>query len=383
MTEDPRQLLAVLFAQQGERLRRVAPRSDEGWRELYARCAALGATGLLHATLRRTRCADLAPLDVRTALRLAHGTHAAQNLALCAEAERVLAGFRAAGVLAAPMKGVALFRERVVEDLGVRPTSDFDVVTRAADRERVLRVLRELGYETRFEELSWKHLPPMRRGDLSIEVHEIAYWSSSTRAVFGVEHLAASDRPTRLGRLAALQLHHLVHGSPPDAALAIRTLGDVDAFLQLARRDDAIRRSLIIAAEAAGMAKELAAADLLLAEARHEDPISTRETASHEEASRGTSSGTESLLALLSAQSDSRHDVLGHALRTIPLQPWRVTGAMLSIVFFPPREVVAVRVGAAVDSPTVTIARIRRPFEVAARVLRSLATRSRAGSRAR
>jgi len=373
MTDEPRQLLALLFAQQGDRLRQLAPSSPRGWAELQTRCARLGATGLLHAALRRTRCTDLAPADVRAALRLGHAANAAQNLALCVEAERILKALGGAQVVAAPIKGVALFREHVVEDLGARPTGDFDLVTRRADRRAVLRTLGELGYEPRFEDLSWKHLPPMTRGDLSVEVHEVAYWSSTTRAVFRADHLTTPDRPRRLGRLAALQVHHLVFGSPPDSGLTVRTLGDVDAFLQLARRDDALGGALRAAAEEAGVASELAAMDGLLAEARGEAPVLGIASRSRGATSARVDIAAQSLIrSMLPAPDDSRGEILAHAFRMARIQPWHVTRDMLAILLFPPRESIARRIGAATGSRAVTIARLRRPFELAGHVLRAL-----------
>lgn len=371
MSLAPRRLLAILFAEDAGRLRAIAPQTNEGWQQLLARCEELGATGLLHAALRRTRTADLAPDDVRAAVRLAHATNVAHNLALHAEATRVLAVLHQAGLTAAPMKGVALFDERVVEDLGARPTGDFDLVTRTSERAAVLSTLSRLGYEARLQGWSWKHLPAVSRGDLSIEVHEIAYWSPTTKEIFDADHLARAERPARIGRLCALQVHHLVLGSPPDAGLAVRTLADVEAFLRLARREHEVRRAILVAAREGGVERELAACESLIAEARG---------ASCELGLRSSAQDAERLLAPLRSTEarDVRADTLAHALRLLPRQPWRVTRDMISLIAFPPAEVVAARLsradGAGSTRSGVTTARLRRPFELLLRVARALPT---------
>lgn len=376
MTVAPRTLLALLFCADERRMRALAPSSAEAFRDLLGTCESLGASGLLHAALRRTRSTDLAPDDVRTRLRLVHATNTAHNLALCAEAKRVLAALAGAKLTAAPMKGVALFAENIIEDLGARPTGDFDVVTRRDERSAVLRTLRDLGYAPTFKEASWKHLPALWRGDLSIEVHEIAYWSPGTRAIFGADHLAHAGRATRIGRLCALQIHHLVLGSPPDAGLTVRTLADVDAFLRLARREPEVRLALLDAAGEAAIMQELAACDALLAEASCA-PIALDLPSSPADAER--------LLAPLRATGprDVRAETLAHALRLIPLQPWEVTRQMLSLIAFPPRDLMATRAQQRAGSPRVLLARVRRPFELVGRVVRALpaALRTRPGPR--
>ena len=216
-------LLEVLLSA-GATSAAAMPEAEAEWTALADRSAELGAEGLLHAAVRRAATGEQLPPAVRDRLRRAHAGAAAKNLQLVAEAERVLAALARAGVMAAPMKGAALFREGIVRDLGIRPTTDLDLATRRADRTPALEVLEQLGYRASRTESSWKHLPPMRRDDLAIELHEIAYWSGRTRAVFGAEHLLVADDAVRLGRLWALQVHHLVLGSPPDAALLVRTL---------------------------------------------------------------------------------------------------------------------------------------------------------------
>ncbi len=364
MTFEPARLLGLLFAPNETQLRELAPASDGDWEALRAECETLGATGLLHAALRRTRCAGLAPQEVADALRLAYATNVANNLSLASEAERVLDALRAAGLVAAPMKGIALFTERVIEDLGTRPTGDIDLVTRSSERAAVLSALGRLGYEGRNEVASWKHLPALWRRGILVEVHEIAYWSASTRAVYGTEHLAEDSRPLRLGRLCALQLHHLLLGSPPDAALVVRTLADVDGFLRIAAREPETRAAIVAAAREAGLERALAGCDALLARARQATAVLDL---------RATEREAEVILAPLRAPpTDHRAAMLLHALRILPVQPWAVTWEMLSLLVFPPPDLIGARLGHSARSAAVSWARVRRPLELAVRVARAI-----------
>jgi hypothetical protein len=347
MTVEPRALLAILLAPDGA----AALRNDDDLRVVTEQAARLGAEGLLHAAIRRA--GDAAP-DVpalRERLRRAHAAITAKNLELMAETRRVLDALARRGLVATPMKGAALFREGVVRDLGTRPTTDLDLVIAPRERERVRRSLERLGYTESASERSWKHLPAMRRGDLAIELHEVAWWSGTSRRTFGVDHLAVDDGSLRLGRLWALQIHHLVLGSPPDPALLVRTLADHASFAARARADRRLTKATEAAAEEAGLAPELAACDAIVAEARGDgrvvggaaDPAIERE-----------------LLAPLTRQRkrDERVEVLAHFLRTARRQPLGVSFATLRILLEPP----------AGASTTRARERTRRALSLASRV---------------
>ncbi len=359
-----RPLLALLFAKDERRLRAAAPTTEDGWRDVHRTCLELGAAGLLHTSLRRTGCSSLPPDDVQAAIRRAHAANTVQNMALEAEARRVLSALRAAHVLAAPMKGVALFVESVVVDVGVRPTSDFDFATLRHQRADVLRVLDELGYAEQHRAISWKHLPARTRGDITVEVHEIAYWHPRTRAVLGATELAAEHRPTRLGRLCALQVHHLVLGSPRDPGLLIRTLADVRAFLALAEDSRELRDAIVAGAAEAGMLEEVAALDAILADVRGEPSVLGLSTSARMQAAL--------LDVLTSPLRGERIEALAHALRVLPVQPFALTRELVSVLAFPSRDFVAASEGAERDSWTVMWRRIRRPAALLYRIVRAL-----------
>jgi hypothetical protein len=415
--------LGVLFARrQGEGARTTAPDAAPGealgtelGAELVAqtdRARALGAEGLLHAALRRSGAAagqtqteteteteTETAAEVRERLRAAYAATAAKNLQLLAEADEVLRALAAAGVVAAPMKGVALFREGVVKDLGARPTTDLDVATRRVDRVRALKVLTELGFRPSATEVSFKHLTPMRRRDLAVELHEIAYWSGSTREVFGAEHLAVADRATRLGRLWALQVHHLVLGSPPDAALLVRTLADVAAFADIARGDASALRAAREALDAAGLLGEAIACDEVIAELRGEPLVLGGDREAREGEADGQAGGQaggkageraelraglrRSLLAPLEAgfPADPREVALGHLIATARRQPVGILARTAAVLLFPPRQAVADGLGVDPRSPRVWVARVKRPVELGYRALGALprALRGRSG----
>ena len=305
------------------------PDSETGWSRLVAEAADLSAEGLLHAAVRRAGDGARPPAALRDQLRRAHAATAAKNLELVAEADRILVALARAGVTAAPMKGTALFREGIVRDLGTRATTDVDLATAPRDRDAALAVLQELGYAPSRTERSWKHLPPMRRGDLAVELHEIAWWSGRTREVFGTSHLAVDDRLLRVARLWALQVHHLVLGSPPDAALLVRTLADAACLAELARAEPALVPRALDAAAGSGLEHELVACDVIVAGAQGLAPSLGR-VASPEVIDR--------LLAPLDRppRVDPRVDVLVHFLRTAHRQPLAISAATVRTLLAPP-----------------------------------------------
>lgn len=320
-----RALLRVLLARDPG----VLPDSEPGWSRLVAEAVELSAEGLLHAAVRRAGDDARPTAAVRDQLRRAHAATAAKNLELAAEAERILAALARAGVIAAPMKGTALFREGIVRDLGTRPTTDVDLAIAPADRAAALAVLRALGYARSRTERSWKHLPPMRRGDLAVELHEIAWWSGRTREVFGAAHLAVGDRLLRMARLWALQVHHLVLGSPPDAALLVRTLADVACLAERARAEPALVPHALHAAAEAGLEREVVACDVIVAGAQGLAPSLGRSA---------SAAAIDHLLAPLHRPPavDPRLDVLVHFLRTAHRQPLTISAATIRTLLEPP-----------------------------------------------
>lgn len=344
--DDPRDLLRVLLGGGPD----LWPRTEPAWARLVDQVASLSAEGLLHAAVRRAGDGAEPPPAIRDRLRRAHAATAAKNLELVAEADRVLAALACAGVVAAPMKGTALFREGIVRDLGTRATTDVDLAISRADRDVSLAVLAGLGYAPSRGERSWKHLTPMRRGDLAIELHEIAWWSGRSRAAFGARHLTIADRTHRLARLWALQVHHLVLGSPPDAALLVRTLADVAAFADRARAEPPLAARALEAAAEAGLEQEMLACDAIVAGAQGAPPSL---------GGRASRAAIDRLLApLVDPTVDPRLAVLTHFLRTAHRQPLAVSAATVVTLLQPPPS-------SAGDAPST---RTRRALQLGLRV---------------
>lgn len=357
-----RPLLRALLAGDAAAL----PGDEAGWRALASRVAELQGEGLLHTAARRAGVQDRLPPPLAERLRRAHALIAAKNLELDAEVTRLLDAFSRAGVLAVPMKGAALFRAGVVRDLGARPTVDVDLAVRRTERDRAIAVLARAGYVVDRSHRSWKHLPAMRRGDLAVELHEIAYWSGSTRAIFDADHLAAGDETTRLGRMWALQVHHLVLGSPPDAALTLRTAADVACFARRAATDGALATAATAAMVEAGVEEEAAALDALVAEA-----IGAPRALPRLPLDPGV---TADLLARIEAPpgGDPRHDALAHFVATAHRQPLVLLAATVRTLLAPADPDAAPAAVQHRSPARRLIARAARPVTLALRVLASL-----------
>ncbi len=366
---EARALLRALLAGDASAL----PREESAWSALASRAAELGAEGLLHASVRAAGVGAAVPAKLADRLRRAHAATAAKNLELEAEATRLLAAFARAGVLAVPMKGTALFAAGVVRDLGTRPTGDVDLATRRSQRGAALRVLIEQGFAVDLTQRSWKHLPAMRRGDLAVELHEVAYWSGATRAAFDADHLGAGDDATRLARLWALQVHHLVLGSPPDAALLVRTVADVASFARLAAVDPRLAARAPAAMTEAGVEAEAAALDAIAAlatgRARGLPALPLDEDV------------VRALLLPLEAghEADARRDALAHLLATAHRQPLSMLAATAATLLQGP----SARAGGAEGEGTSSgwLRRARRPLQLAARVIATLPAAVRAARR--
>jgi hypothetical protein len=107
-------------------------------------------------------------------LRAGHLRNLARNLALAAQANELLAAFDAAGIPAAPLKGVDTLLQEVYADWGARTMADIDVLVDPAAGDPASAVLTELGYEPSSEELPGHHhlTPMMAPGRVGVvEVH--------------------------------------------------------------------------------------------------------------------------------------------------------------------------------------------------------------------
>lgn len=220
--------------------------------ELEAR--RLELEGALYAALRARDHLGLAPEALALRLRRAHAEAAAHNLSLVGASAEIRAALGARGVDAYALKGVSLLEHGVITNLGARTCVDLDVLTRPADRAKVVSTLRELGFETSGAGGPPKHLPDFARGTVIVEVHETAFWGRDGRR-FGVDDLEAEPQP--LAFTLVHLVHHMFVASILEPPLAAKTLADVIALARVARAGEVLSRAQRLAS-LCGVESELA-----------------------------------------------------------------------------------------------------------------------------
>jgi hypothetical protein len=132
--------------------KRACALADEGvdWPRVLRLARAHEVVPLVHANVERFGISGV-PAGVRDALEAGRRVVAARNALLRREQAQLLRVLTAAGLPAISMKGVTL-AETLYGDPGLRDCSDIDVlVPRTAARD-ALRVLRESGYRSEFDE---------------------------------------------------------------------------------------------------------------------------------------------------------------------------------------------------------------------------------------
>lgn len=208
----------------------IAPFAPSEIAPIAACSSEMDMDGAVHAAARRR--VHAIPNDALTErLRRAHTENVAHNLTLMEAASEVLGALAERGVSARPLKGLMLLREGVVENIGARSCVDVDMLTRPSDRATVTCVLRELGFRTSGVGGAPKHLPPFRRGVVTIEVHETAFWSRRKR--YGLDELETCKDP--LSFTLAHLVHHMYVSSAVDAPLAAKTIVDIVMLLRHSR----------------------------------------------------------------------------------------------------------------------------------------------------
>jgi hypothetical protein len=168
-------------------------------------------------------------------LRTAHRRNLARTLVLAQEVKDLLASLDAAGIPAAPLKGIDAVLEDVYADPGSRTMSDLDVLVDPAQGDAAAEVLADLGYEPVMDELpDHHHLTPVAApGRVGIvEVH-IGLQDRRSPAFLDAEGVLerarpAGDRPgLRLDRTDAAT--HLIDHAQ-HAAARRRLVLDVRSF---------------------------------------------------------------------------------------------------------------------------------------------------------
>lgn len=230
---DHRLFVSALFDARGDAMTALA--RSEGWGAVHELAQALDAEALLAARLRvwgASGTNDVAP-HVLGAITHAYKNNVVHALAAEKELADICSLFARERVDVAPLKGAALMRMRVHRDLGGRYMHDLDLLVRARDRRRIRALLDARGYGQAPEGESPKHLPPLRRGRIYVELHEFAYWEADGARVdldrwFGGS--AAAERGSAAGvmeRVVVQLVHHLYRSSVTEPALALKTAWDL------------------------------------------------------------------------------------------------------------------------------------------------------------
>ncbi|MBK8937646.1 MAG: nucleotidyltransferase family protein [Polyangiaceae bacterium] len=210
--------------------------------ELEAR--RLELEGALYAALRARDHLGLAPEALAQRLRRAHAEAAVHNLSLVGASSEIRAALAARGVDAYALKGVSLLEQGVITNLGARTCVDLDLLTRPADRAKVVSTLRELGFETSGAGGAPKHLPDFVRGTVIVEVHETAFWGRDGRR-FGLDDLKAEPEPLAFALVHLV--HHMFVSSILEPPLAVKTLADVVEIARFARAEEVLSRAYRLA----------------------------------------------------------------------------------------------------------------------------------------
>lgn len=188
------------------------------WEQLVQKSILQGMAPRAYLHLRKLD--EVVPRAVLSRFRRIYLLNLKHNLRLKSELERVTSLLNSRGVKPIPLKGVFL-AEWLYGDLGLRPSSDLDLLVRRDELPVVRRELQRAGYESSgpyrrgFAEEFLRHEAFVRRSSpaepLCIEIH----WSFFPRllADFDVSRVWQNSVPVQMGRLKFLTL------SPEDTLL--------------------------------------------------------------------------------------------------------------------------------------------------------------------
>ncbi len=207
--------------------------------------------GAFYAVGRRRGDLDALPEALTVDLRRQHARNTTQALRLQHEIGELRAHLEPPFV---PLKGAALLSHDVLPDPGQRTMLDLDLLTRRADRDRVVAGLESLGFRMDAFGGPPKHLPAFRRGPTMLEVHEVAFWSPSGRR-FGLEDFTAAAEP--LAPTLVHLVHHALVSSVIEPSLVCKTLLDVARLLAVSSNPPALLERASAIARAANLASSL------------------------------------------------------------------------------------------------------------------------------
>ncbi|MFO0615061.1 MAG: nucleotidyltransferase family protein [Polyangiaceae bacterium] len=217
---DDRAFVRALFSSSGDAFVGL---DAAAWAGVHAIASSLQAEALLAARLRVWGARISVPEDVSAALDHAYKNNVVHALAARHELDEILASFAAKRIDVAPLKGAELMRRGVHRDLGARYMHDLDLLVHSRDRAAARALLDARGYRLAPSGESPKHLPPMLRGRVYVELHEFAYWDADGTAV----DLARWQRArSTLSPTVVHLVHHLFRSSVNEPLLALKTFWD-------------------------------------------------------------------------------------------------------------------------------------------------------------
>jgi hypothetical protein len=140
--------------------------SANEWLHVIHVAANEGMLPLVFLQVARTGLLQTMPPEAATALSDGYRQTLLTNRSLLREQQDLLSAFGARGIEAIPLKGLSL-AARYYQEVGLRPTSDLDLLVRRKDLQRVDQALRDLGYLSLGGRPSLWNFTALLHGDLS------------------------------------------------------------------------------------------------------------------------------------------------------------------------------------------------------------------------
>jgi len=170
------EILSSILAGNGFAIAGLQDLPENDWMDLLKLASTLGVTPLLYRQM-VLRTPDLSvPVSVTDKLRDAYFRCHAANARLFHELASVLDGFQQEAIPVILLKG-AFLADSVYQDAGLRPMGDMDIMVRKESAVRGIEVLEAAGYKP-YQDFSpevelklAKHMPPMQKNGIVIELH--------------------------------------------------------------------------------------------------------------------------------------------------------------------------------------------------------------------
>jgi Uncharacterised nucleotidyltransferase len=179
--------------------------SASDWRQVVHVAANEGMLPLVFVHAARAGLLQAMPAVTAQAIAVGHGQTLVNNRSLLGEQHALVAALDARGLPAIPLKGLSL-AVRYYDQIGMRPTSDIDLLVRRADMRRVDRTLRELGYRSLGGRATLWNFAALLHGDLcyaspkgaKLELHWELTHRATYRAGLSVDRAWAATRTTEV-----------------------------------------------------------------------------------------------------------------------------------------------------------------------------------------